>query len=67
MHFSPLRACATSSTEKALKKCIEHTLLQGKKTLALGFNCSWSHVRNANQASSKLIYQETPPGMIIYL
>ncbi|CAG8822334.1 1327_t:CDS:10, partial [Gigaspora margarita] len=29
-----------------------------KKSLSVGFDCSWSHIRNANQASGELIYQE---------
>ena len=64
--FNPLVTAANFRTEEALKKCIEHALLQDKKVLAVGFDCSWSHVRNANQASGELIYQEIPPGMLFY-
>ncbi|CAG8841829.1 39099_t:CDS:2, partial [Gigaspora margarita] len=48
--FDSLVTAANSCTEEALKKCIEHALSQGKKVLAVGFDCSWSHVQNANQA-----------------
>ncbi|CAG8479346.1 17600_t:CDS:2 [Gigaspora margarita] len=43
IYFSSFRTCATSSTKNALKKCIEHILSKGNKTLALGFDCLWSH------------------------
>ncbi|RIB12759.1 hypothetical protein C2G38_2199795 [Gigaspora rosea] len=41
--FDPLVTAANSCTEEALKKCIEHTLSQDKKVLAVGFDCSWSY------------------------
>ncbi|CAG8769607.1 46316_t:CDS:10, partial [Gigaspora margarita] len=61
MYFTPLIACAKSSTTQALEKCIEYALSQNKEALAVGFDCSWSHVRNAHQASGKFICQEMPP------
>ncbi|RIB03274.1 hypothetical protein C2G38_2225604 [Gigaspora rosea] len=57
MYFDPLRDCA-KSTEKALKRYIQYTLLNHKTALAIGFDCSWSYIRNANQASGELIYQD---------
>ncbi|CAG8806788.1 41393_t:CDS:10, partial [Gigaspora margarita] len=60
MYFALLIASANLSIKEALQKCIKHTLSQGKKSLSVGFDCSWSHIRNANQTSEKLIYQEIP-------
>ncbi|CAG8856624.1 8249_t:CDS:2, partial [Gigaspora margarita] len=35
---------------------------QNKEVLAVGFDCSWVHVQNANQASGEFICQEMLPG-----
>ncbi|CAG8774144.1 45294_t:CDS:10, partial [Gigaspora margarita] len=61
LYFSPLIASAKSSTAQALQKCIEYTINQNKKALTIEFDCSWAHVRNANQASGEFICQEMPP------
>ncbi|CAG8472803.1 14459_t:CDS:2 [Gigaspora margarita] len=53
-----IQTSANLSIKEALQKYIKHTLLQGKKSLSVGFDCSWSYVRNANQASGEIIYQE---------
>ncbi|CAG8772343.1 25303_t:CDS:2, partial [Gigaspora margarita] len=50
-YFSPLIASAKSSAATDLQKCIKYALENNKKVLAVGFDCSWSHIRNANQAN----------------
>ncbi|CAG8734981.1 45090_t:CDS:10 [Gigaspora margarita] len=50
LYFPSLIACAKSSTTQALQKCIEFAVNQNKEALAIGFDCLWAHVRNANQA-----------------
>ncbi|CAG8801377.1 18326_t:CDS:2 [Gigaspora margarita] len=55
-----IQTSANSCTKEALQKCIEYTLLQDKKSLAVRFDCSWSYVQNENQTSRELIFQEIP-------
>ncbi|CAG8842708.1 7844_t:CDS:2, partial [Gigaspora margarita] len=42
MYFSSLITSAKSSAAKALQKCIEYAIKEGKKVLPIGFNC-YSH------------------------
>ncbi|CAG8660723.1 18191_t:CDS:10 [Rhizophagus irregularis] len=56
--FPALILKAEESTKQALKAAITHTLTEGKKALTIGFDCSWSHSRNAKQASGEFIYLE---------
>ncbi|CAG8771808.1 43213_t:CDS:10, partial [Gigaspora margarita] len=58
MYFTSLIASAKLSTTQALQRCIEYAVSQKNEALAVGFDCSWAHVRNANQASSEFICQE---------
>ncbi|UZO26693.1 uncharacterized protein OCT59_018907 [Rhizophagus irregularis] len=45
------------SAQIALTKAIAHIKAKGERILPTSFDCSWSHCRNANQASGELIYQ----------
>ncbi|GES91106.1 hypothetical protein GLOIN_2v1801635 [Rhizophagus clarus] len=61
-NFSHLVASSTlaaeESAKRALKAAITHTITKGKKALTIGFDCSWSHSRNAKQASGEFVYLE---------
>lgn len=48
---------AEISAQIALSKAIAHIKAKGEKILPTSFDCSWSHCRNANQASGELIFQ----------
>ncbi|PKC00680.1 hypothetical protein RhiirA5_427841 [Rhizophagus irregularis] len=48
---------AEISAQIALTKAIAHIKAKGERILPTSFDCSWSHCRNANQASGELIYQ----------
>ena len=48
---------AEKSAQMALTKAIEHIKAKGERLLPTSFDCSWSHCRNANQASGELIFQ----------
>src|SRR6266498_4920486 len=47
---------ANESSRQALNAAIAHANNLGKKSLSVGFDCSWSHSRNAGQASGEFIY-----------
>ncbi|RGB24425.1 hypothetical protein C1646_773135 [Rhizophagus diaphanus] len=44
------------SAKRTLKAAITHIITKGKKALTIGFDYSWSHSRNAKQASGEFIY-----------
>ena len=54
--FKKIICAAEISTDIALQKVIEHYKIQGKQIIPVSFDCSWSHVRNAQQASGEIIY-----------
>lgn len=47
MTFEKIISAAETSADIALRKVIEHHKNQGKQTIPVSFDCSWSHVRNA--------------------
>ncbi|CAH1767797.1 839_t:CDS:2 [Entrophospora sp. SA101] len=48
---------AEVSAQIALTKAIAYIKAKGERILPASFDCSWSHCRNANQASGELIFQ----------
>jgi len=56
MTFEKIVESAKISAKIALKNVIDHHKIQGKHILPVSFDCSWSHVRNAQQASGEMIY-----------
>ena len=48
---------AEISAQITLMKAITHIKAKGERILPTSFDCSWSHCRNANQASGELIFQ----------
>jgi hypothetical protein len=54
--FEKIVSAAGTSADIALRKVIEHHKIQGKQIIPVSFDCSWSHVRNAQQASGEIIY-----------
>ena len=54
---------AKESAAKALDDVLEYLKQANKKTLSVSFDVSWSHVRNANEASGEFIFQGNLPGM----
>ncbi|RIB01530.1 hypothetical protein C2G38_2256135 [Gigaspora rosea] len=65
--FLPLIQCAQLSVNNALIKACQFALFKPQipgiePILAIGFDVSWSHLRNAGQASGEFIYQEIIPG-----
>jgi hypothetical protein len=53
---------ANESVKQALNAAITHAKTSGKKSLSIGFDCSWSHSRNAGQASGEFIYLDDLEG-----
>ncbi|RHZ83721.1 hypothetical protein Glove_88g115 [Diversispora epigaea] len=56
LNFGKVIEGAETSADIVLQKVIEHHKIQNKKIISVSFDCSWSHVRNAQQASGKIIY-----------
>jgi hypothetical protein len=54
--FEKIVESAEVSAKMVLQNVIDHYKTQEKHTLPLSFDCSWSHVRNAQQASGEIIY-----------
>jgi uncharacterized protein YbjQ (UPF0145 family) len=57
-----IKNTASENAKKALYSLIEDAKKKGKNTLTVGFDISWSHVRNASQASGEFIYHGIPEG-----
>jgi len=53
---------ANESAKHALNAAIAHANAKEKKFLSVGFDCSWSHSRNAGEASGELIYLDDLEG-----
>lgn len=64
LYFKHLICSAEVSAENALRAACEKLRDQGKYILEVGFDCSWSHVREASQASGEIIYNGELEGMI---
>ena len=47
---------AEESVKQALDAAIAHASAKEKKSFIIGFDCSWSHSRNAGQANGEFIY-----------
>jgi hypothetical protein len=58
---------AEVSAQIALTKAIAYIKAKGERILPTSFDCSWSHCRNANQASGELIFQGNLEGNTILL
>ena len=56
--FDTLHYTVIISAEEALEIACSHIVNIGDKVLPVSFDVSWSHVRNANQASEELILQK---------
>ncbi|CAB4475362.1 unnamed protein product [Rhizophagus irregularis] len=57
-----IKNVALENTRKALYASIDDAKKKGKNVLTVGFDTSWSHVRNASQASGEFIYHGIPEG-----
>ncbi|CAJ0863280.1 11218_t:CDS:2 [Entrophospora sp. SA101] len=55
-YYDPIKNMAREIISSALNKVIEKSNEEGKKTIPCSFDVSWSHVRNAPQASGEFIY-----------
>jgi hypothetical protein len=55
--FAYMQSSAKESASRALQKTIEHINEQKSKYMEISFDVSWSHVRNASQASGEILYQ----------
>ncbi|CAB5373721.1 unnamed protein product [Rhizophagus irregularis] len=55
-----IKNVALENTRKALYASIDDAKKKGKNVLTVGFDTSWSHVRNASQASGEFIYHGIP-------
>jgi hypothetical protein len=56
---------AKESAAKAFNDVLEYLKQTDKKTLSVSFDVSWSHVRNANEASGEFIFQGNLPGKLV--
>jgi hypothetical protein len=53
---------AKESAAQELDNVLEYLKKTNKKTLSVSFDVSWSHARNANEASGEFIFQGNLPG-----
>jgi hypothetical protein len=53
---------AKESAAEALKNVLDYLKQINRKTLSVSFDVSWSHARNANEASGEFIFQGSLPG-----
>ncbi|PKY56375.1 hypothetical protein RhiirA4_428204 [Rhizophagus irregularis] len=60
--FPTIISKANESAKQALNAAIAHANAKGKKFLSVGYDCSWSHSRNARQASGEFIYLDELKG-----
>jgi len=54
--FLTIISKAVDFAKQALNATISHINTKQKKSLIVGFDCSWSHFCNAGQASEEFIY-----------
>ena len=64
--FQTLTMEAEESAKDTLMECINHIKSLDQNILSVSFDTSWSHVRNANQASGEFIFQGNHPGNYIF-
>jgi hypothetical protein len=57
-----IKNIALENAKNALYASIDDAKKKGKNSLTVGFDASWSHVRNAAQASGEFIYHGIPEG-----
>lgn len=57
-----IKYVALENAKKALYASIDDAKKKGKSCLTVGFDASWSYVRNAAQASGEFIYHGIPEG-----
>ena len=62
--FSTIISKANESARQALNIAIVHANTKEKKILSVKFDCSWSHSRNAGQASGEFIYLDDLKGKL---
>ena len=55
---------AHECTERSLQNVLECLPLKNNNTLSVSIDVSWSHVRNANEASGEFIFQGQVPGKL---
>ncbi|CAG8620650.1 16027_t:CDS:10, partial [Gigaspora rosea] len=60
--FDGIKAAAEESANNALCIVCEEIISKKNEILEVGFDCAWSKVREAPQASAKFIYDGTPKG-----
>ncbi|CAB4441893.1 unnamed protein product [Rhizophagus irregularis] len=60
--FPTIISKAKESAKQALNAAIAHANTKEKKSFTIGFDCSWSHSRNAGQASGEFIYLDNLEG-----
>ena len=53
--FPAIISKENETARQALNAAISHANTLGKKCLSIGFDCSWSHSRNAGQAGGEFI------------
>ena len=63
--FPNIISKAEESAKQALNAAISHTNTKEKRTFVIGFDCSWSHSRNAGQASGEFIYLDNLEGKVV--
>ena len=57
---------AQNSAQIALTNALDYLENNRKeKIIPIGFDCSWSHVRNANRASGEFLCLENIPGILV--
>lgn len=54
--FEKIIQSSETSAEIVLQKVIDYHKIKNKKIIQVSFDCSWSHVHNALQASGEIIY-----------
>jgi hypothetical protein len=62
--FPTIISKANESAKQALNAAIAHANAKEKKSLSVGYDCSWSHSRNAGQASGEFIYLDELEGKL---
>ncbi|EXX53255.1 Sgs1p [Rhizophagus irregularis DAOM 197198w] len=60
--FPTIISKAEESARQALDAAMAHANTKEKKSFVVGFDCSWSHSRNAGQASGEFIYLDDLEG-----
>ncbi|CAG8687197.1 8077_t:CDS:10, partial [Funneliformis caledonium] len=64
--FPTIISRAVDSAKQALNAAISYANTKQKKSLIVGFDCSWSHSRNAGQASGEFIYLDDLEAVVAF-